>query len=118
MPKVLDDSKGGLGTTVDSILTLVQFQALHGAGWVLSDGQNIVGSALHALTGQTTVADFRGEFKRGLDNGRGVDAARTMSSAQGNATAKNEPKMKANNLDILSNTKNRKCRWYCHSYSV
>jgi len=38
--------------------------------------------ALNTLLGGNTLPDLRGEFVRGLDNGRGVDTARTLLSAQ------------------------------------
>ena len=82
MPKVIDDSKGGIGSTVDAHLTLGQFQSLHGNGWVLADGASCAGSAYAAFTGNTVVPDYRGEFKRGLDNGRGVDVARVLGTSQ------------------------------------
>ena len=55
-------------------------------------------SALFAVTGTTygvgdgdttfNLPDLRGEFIRGWDDGRGVDASRAFGSAQGYATAK------------------------------
>lgn len=59
-----------IGTVVYSRMTEVQFQAVRGPGWILADGRNIVGSALHALTGQTTANDCRGVFIRAANNGR------------------------------------------------
>jgi microcystin-dependent protein len=64
------------------------------AGFLLCNGQSVLRSAyaaLFAIIGTTygaadadhfTVPDLRGEFIRGLDGGRGVDAGRTLGSAQ------------------------------------
>ncbi|HWL28735.1 MAG TPA: phage tail protein [Burkholderiaceae bacterium] len=65
------------------------------AGWLLCDGSNVsrttyaklfaaVGTTYGVGDGSTTfkLPDLRGEFVRGLDNARGVDAARTLGSAQ------------------------------------
>jgi hypothetical protein len=78
---------GSLGDVRSSLLTEPQFQAINGTNWVLMDGSSVAGSDFATLTGITTLPDARGEFLRGLDNGRGVDPARTMASAQGEATA-------------------------------
>jgi len=51
-------------------------------GWLECNGQATTGYAdLIALIG-ATVPDLRGEFVRGLDNGRGVDAGRVLRSSQ------------------------------------
>lgn len=54
-------------------------------GWLLCNGQSISGNpkyaALATLIGNN-VPDLRGEFIRGLDNGRGVDTGRTLRSSQ------------------------------------
>lgn len=65
------------------------------AGWLLCDGSNVsrttyaklfaaVGTTYGVGDGSTTfkLPDLRGEFVRGLDQGRGVDAGRTLGSAQ------------------------------------
>lgn len=46
-----------------------------------------IGTTFGAGDGSTTFAlpDLRGEFLRGLDDGRGVDASRTLGSAQADA---------------------------------
>lgn len=67
-------------------------------GWLVADGAVVSRSAYAALfaaigttfgvgDGATTfgIPDLRGEFIRGLDNGRGVDAARTLGSSQAQA---------------------------------
>jgi hypothetical protein len=83
----LSGSKGYLGEIRSSLLTEPQFQAIAGTNWVLMDGRSVAGSDLATLTGFTNIPDGRGEFLRGLDNGRGVDPARAMASAQGDSTA-------------------------------
>ena len=48
-----------------------------------------IGTTYGAGDGSTTfnLPDLRGEFVRGLDDGRGVDTSRTLGSSQGDATA-------------------------------
>ena len=54
-------------------------------GWLECNGQSTSGySALAALIG-AYVPDLRGEFIRGLDNGRGVDSGRGILTAQEDA---------------------------------
>lgn len=67
-------------------------------GWLLCHGQavsrseyanlfGVIGETFGDGDGSTTfnVPDLRGEFIRGLDAGRGVDAGRTLGSAQDDA---------------------------------
>ena len=53
-------------------------------GWIKSAGQTIseVYAALIAFRGTNVLRDFRGEFIRGWDDGRGIDTGRTFGSAQ------------------------------------
>lgn len=68
------------------------------AGFLMCDGSavsratyaalfSVIGTAFGAGDGSTTfnVPELRGEFIRGLDNGRGVDAGRVRGSGQGDA---------------------------------
>lgn len=68
------------------------------SGWLACDGSAVaradyadlfsaIGTAYGAGDGSTTfnLPDLRGEFLRGLDSGRGVDANRTLGSAQDEA---------------------------------
>ena len=64
MNGVVDNYMWHLGSKQESVLTEAQFAALNGYDvnlpeeqkrWVLMKGQSIVGSALHALTGITTL---------------------------------------------------------------
>lgn len=68
------------------------------AGWLKCNGALVsrttyaalfaaIGTTFGAGDGSTTFAlpDLRGEFVRGLDDGRGVDSARVMGSAQTDA---------------------------------
>lgn len=68
------------------------------SGWLMCDGQvvsrttyaalfNAIGTTYGAGDGTTTfkLPDLRGEFIRGLDAGRAVDAGRALGSAQGDA---------------------------------
>lgn len=51
----------------------------------------VLGITYGSGDGSTTfkIPDYRGEFIRGFDNGRGVDRGRALTSAQVDATAKN-----------------------------
>ena len=60
----------GIGTIQPSMLTLVQFQAIKGAGWVLCDGANVTGSAYQTSLGFTNVPDLRNRFFRGKNHAR------------------------------------------------
>lgn len=64
-------------------------------GWLLADGSAVsrtvyarlftaIGTTYGAGDGSTTfnLPELRGEFLRGLDNGRGVDAGRVLGTAQ------------------------------------
>lgn len=68
------------------------------AGWLNANGAAVsrtayaalflaIGTTYGAGDGATTfnLPDLRGEFLRGLDDGRGVDAGRVIGSAQGDA---------------------------------
>ncbi len=68
------------------------------SGWLACDGSAVaradyadlfsaIGTTYGAGDGSTTfnLPDLRGEFLRGLDSGRGVDADRALGSAQGEA---------------------------------
>lgn len=56
-------------------------------GWLKAAGQTIseTYAALLAYRGSFTLPDLRGEFLRGLDDGRGVDSGRALRSAQAGA---------------------------------
>jgi hypothetical protein len=56
-------------------------------------------AADYAANKRLTVPDFRGEFMRGLDDSRGVDAARRLGSAQSD-----ELKAHTHTLPVYSNT--------------
>lgn len=70
MSRVLGDTVGSIGENKPSMLTLAQFQALYGPGWILADGSSCAGSKYAAITGFTTVPDHRGVGLRGKNNGR------------------------------------------------
>jgi microcystin-dependent protein len=68
-------------------------------GWLLCDGSavsratyaalfSVIGTTYGSGNGSTTfnLPDLRGEFIRGLDNGRGVDSGRALGTSQGDAT--------------------------------
>lgn len=67
-------------------------------GWLIANGQAVsrttyarlfsrIGTTSGPGNGSTTfnLPDYRGEFMRGLDNGRGVDPSRVIGSAQGDS---------------------------------
>lgn len=79
------------------------------AGWLLCDGSAVsrvtyaalfaaIGTAWGAGDGATTfnLPDARGEFVRGADNGRGVDAGRALGSAQAQKQPKHQHQWYAN----------------------
>ena len=83
-------------------------------GWLACDGAAVsrttyadlfaaIGTAFGAGDGSTTfnLPDLRGEFVRGLDSGRGVDAARVLGTAQDWATG--APKAKSRDAKRLKN---------------
>lgn len=78
-----------VGSLVNSMLTLVQFQAQMGANWELADGGVVAGSEYNTLTGSSFKPDCRGTFLRGLDNGKGLDVGRVLGTSQVDATAPN-----------------------------
>lgn len=57
-------------------------------GWLECNGQSTAGHPELAAVVGANVPDLRGEFIRGLDSGRGVDAGRTLGSAQADAMEK------------------------------
>ncbi|WP_319764075.1 tail fiber protein [Maridesulfovibrio sp.] len=57
-------------------------------GWLECNGQSTAGYPELAAVVGANVPDLRGEFIRGLDSGRGVDAGRTLGSAQDDAMEK------------------------------
>lgn len=62
-----------VGTIIDSMLTEAQIQTHYGTGWVLCDGRSVSGSKYESITGNGSIPDARGRFKRGKDNSAGTD---------------------------------------------
>lgn len=73
------------------------------AGWLVADGSaisrstyaglfNYIGTTHGVGDGSTTfnIPDCRGEFRRGLDNGRGIDTGRKLGTAQANQNASHQ----------------------------
>lgn len=60
-----------VGTILHSMLTLAQFQAVSGSGWVLADGSSCTGTKYASITSATTLPDMRGRVIRGKDAGSG-----------------------------------------------
>ena len=65
---IVDNSKGKpVGSIQYSTLTLGQFQAVAGVGWVLANGAPLlITDQLRIITGLTTVPDMRGTFQRAI----------------------------------------------------
>jgi len=85
----------GIVTTLAGALSAFAFTSVP-TGWLECDGSAVsrttysdlfaaIGDTFGAGDGSTTFAipDLRGEFIRGWDNGRGIDASRALGSAQG-----------------------------------
>jgi hypothetical protein len=64
-----------VGSIIQSMLTLAQFQSIVGTSWVLADGGSCSGSVYESITGNSTVPDARSVVLRGKDNGRGLNPA-------------------------------------------
>jgi microcystin-dependent protein len=87
----------GIVTTLAGAISAFAFTSVP-TGWLECDGSTVsrttysalftaIGDTFGAGDGSTTfvIPDLRGEFVRGWDNGRGVDASRAFSSAQDEA---------------------------------
>lgn len=91
---IVNIANGNIGDIRHSMLTLAQFQAVNGIGWVLADGTSCTGTSYAALTGYTSLPDARGMVLRGKNNGRSdgnqdPSGERTLGAFQNQATAKN-----------------------------
>lgn len=90
----------GIQVAVSAPVASVAFFPMAAApsGWLKANGAavsratyaalfSLIGTTFGAGDGATTfnLPDLRGEFLRGLDDGRGVDAARVLGSAQADA---------------------------------
>jgi microcystin-dependent protein len=90
-------------------------------GWLIANGAELsrtvyaelfaaIGTAHGNGDGSTTfnLPDLRGEFIRGFDNGRGVDAGRLFASAQTDAFQEHwhEHYAQAQNVDVTGGTDN------------
>lgn len=91
-----------VGSIVQSILTLIQFQAQVGVDWVLMDGGSIVGSELATITGWTTVPDASGKFLRTAGSAGAGMTAEALAVRQEQATAKNSLELTGNVTASLS----------------
>lgn len=90
-----------IGAVQSSVLSLAQFQAQNGTGWILADGSNVAGSAYATILGTSNVPDMRGVYLRGKNNGRadgnqdpiGEQSLGTFENDQfqGHFHAQNEP---------------------------
>lgn len=102
---LIDGGTSKVGDIMASILTEAQFQAQRTTAWVLMDGRDVTGSDYETLTGFSAIPDARGEFLRGLDNGRGVDSGRTMGSSQGQSFGSHSHEcLGVRHTDTLNNT--------------
>jgi len=62
-----------IGTIIDSMLTEAQIQTYYGDAWVLCDGRSVSGSLYESITGNASIPDGRGRYKRFKDNAAGTD---------------------------------------------
>lgn len=79
-----------IGSMEFSFLSLAQFQAINGTGFVLCDGSALPGGSLYeAITGRTNTPDMRGFYPRMRDYGAGVNPAGDLAvgTVQGAAIA-------------------------------
>ena len=96
----VNQSGGGGGNPTGTVIYVAMASAPE--GYLAADGSAVsrslypdlfaaIGSTFGAGDGSTTfnLPDLRGEFIRGLDDGRGIDAGRTLGTAQDDATAIN-----------------------------
>lgn len=88
------------------------------AGWLKCNGAtvsrtlyaglfNVIGTTYGAGDGSTTfgLPDFRGEFIRGLDDGRGIDTSRALGSAQAEATKDHTHwRLASQGVEVFANT--------------
>lgn len=72
-----------IGEIMAADLTLAEFQAVHGTGWIIADGSSCTGSVYASVTGHTIVPDLRDEFLRG------ASGTFTLGTAYADSTAKN-----------------------------
>lgn len=77
---------GPVGTIMNSMLTLAQFQGQMGTTWVLCDGANVSGSLYHTVTGLTNVPNTQSEFLRGATSDVVGVGAGQIGSTQSDAT--------------------------------
>ncbi len=89
----------GVGTVMQSILSLAQFQSEMGTNWVLMDGADVTGSALATLTGNNTLPDATGRFLRSAGG-----SAAALAVQQTQATAKNGLGLSWYSTNIYTNT--------------
>lgn len=78
--------KASIGNPVGTVIAYMGNTAPD--GYLACDGRTFSATQypeLRALLGTTIAPDFRGEFLRGLDSGRGVDSDRKLGSSQGDA---------------------------------
>lgn len=75
-----------VGSIVDSMLTEAQWHSedQDSTRWIIADGRNVAGSAYQILTGNATVPDLTGRFRRGkgANNPDGDLALGTLSAAK------------------------------------
>ena len=86
-------------------------------GWLLCDGRevlrdvfadlfNMLGTSFGSGDGKTTfnLPDLRGEFIRGLDQGRGIDDGRMFGSAQKGSLSATDPNKTVTNVTSIINS--------------
>lgn len=97
MTKLFKENQWLKGIEIDFLLPVGMITMYHGTRdpneyWMICDGRTVklneypeLGRVLNKSSSTFSIPDFRGQFPRGNDNGRGIDAGRMLGSEQGDA---------------------------------
>jgi hypothetical protein len=77
------DTQASVSTPPGAIMAF--YRSTAPTGWLECNGQSAAAYPNLVALGITNVPDLRGQFVRGWDNGRGVDPARVLGTAQDDA---------------------------------
>lgn len=81
----------GIGEIKQAVMSLTEWQDLHGTGWVLCDGTTYTNSVYHRVTGSAIIPDFMtsGKFMRSALTDVVGGSAGQVGSSEADATAIN-----------------------------
>lgn len=97
MTKLFKENQWLKGIEIDFLLPVGMITMYHGTTdpneyWMICDGRTVklseypeLGRVLNKSSSKFKIPDFRGQFPRGSDNGRGIDTGRVLGSEQGDA---------------------------------